>query len=181
MSKAVEKEELTDPQKFALYQSVEYHWKRIGENYAGQDKAPVLLEFATSGSEAALIRKGYAQRKQVRTPWGDRRESTVLTKDGLRVGKEEFARRRGKAVAEYAGQLQADSRKRLEKERKETEKVSNLFKGMVLTDRHGRKQGLDEYIFHQLRRGAKLPKDTKVEFSYKQLKKIGEQVRELSP
>jgi hypothetical protein len=176
-----EKDDLTDAQLYVLYQSVEYHWTRIGENYVSMDRRYVEVNFAQGATETALVRKGYAERKQVKDPWGGKRESVVLTKKGLRVGKDEFSRRRGKTPEALAEAKQKASQKRLEKERLEAEKVSNLFKGMVLTDRHGRKRGVDDYIFGQLARGSKLPKDTKVEFTYAQLKKIGTQIQEMVP
>jgi hypothetical protein len=176
-----EPDDLTDAQRYSLFTSVEYHWTRIGENYVSMDRRYVELNFAQSGTEAALVRKGYAERKQVKSPWGGKREAVVLTTKGKKVGEEEFTRRRGKSVKAHAEGLQAVSKKRLEKERKETEKVSNLFKGMVITDRHGRKYDLDQYIFEQLGRGAKPPQNTKVEFSYSQLKKIGTQIQGLVP
>lgn len=176
-----EKVDLTDAQKYALFQAVEYHYKRIGENYVGQEEQAIELEFATYGTEMALIRKGLVEKKSVKDHWGRMRDRPVLSRKAIEVGVAEFTRMRKQTPKDYAKALQDASKKRLEKRRAEVDKVANLFIGLTIQSRNGRKVSMERFIHDRLWEGSRPVKDGKVELSVKQLKTLGEQIQNLVP
>lgn len=173
--------DLTDAQKYALYEAVKDHYKLIGENYAGQEKKPIVLGSVSYGTEKALIRKGFAEVKLVKDGWGRDRNSAVLSKEAIEVGVAEFTRMAKRTPDEYAKAIQDASKKALEKRRIEVDKIANLFIGLSIGDARGKKVPMEKFIHDRLWEGTRPVQNGKVELNVKQLKKLGEQIQELVP
>lgn len=173
MSVKMEYKELTEAQKHALYRSVEHHFRRVGQRVRGIEKEAIRLHGSAAGSTAsALDRKGLVTRARDNYF----RNYYDLTAEGRRLGVIAFrAYRDDLDPREWAAQLQAEKDKEVAEARDRIAAIANRFTGFTVTVNKSRRP-LPKVIEERLRHNG-----AKIEFSEKELIRIGEQIQNLVP
>lgn len=169
----VRKIDLTDAQKHALYRSIENHMRKVSEGNASPEGA-IRLDKSISGSTAmALDRKGCVIRSQ--DPYRYRGHTYMVTKEGRRLGVEEFERLRGKTPIAWAEELQEAADKKARERQERIDGVANLFTGFTVTvDK--KRRALPKVLAERIAREG-----PQVKLHEKELKQLGEQIRKLVP
>lgn len=169
-------ESLTSAQKYALYRSVESHYRKIGDGVQGQEKRTIRLYNVAGSTSEALERKGLATRARANyyTNYWD------LTPAGVKLGVQAFEDHRdGLEPKEWAKELAVEKAEIARKADEEVEAISNLFTGMTVkveNDGKKKKEKLNAVLFRRLRHngdGASLSSD--------EWRQVGEQIRNMVP
>lgn len=165
-------EALTVAQQYALYRSVEAHYREVGEGRKGSEKKPIRLYSVAGSTNEALERKGLVTRAFD----SYYRNYYNLTADGKRLGVHAFRDHRDDLdPREWASALITEREDAVKKADEETRKISNLFIGMTLRVEKKKKK-LDEVVFSRLRH-----KGDGACFSSDEIRQIGEQIQNLVP